>query len=371
LVIDINIIVAQISTSSDGFTVYSNGHLDETLYNQGSIYNASPNFLTVALINGNSDVENTSVGLIYGTFGGVIEGGNGIDIVHNAGVITGTSDPVVHGSTGIEISGTPTSVSLTNSGYVYGTTKGIWLTTTSVGGSIDNSGTIATDASYGTAIYVDTGPTLVTDIINRPGAVIGVAGCTAIFAASGMFHVTNQGLINGIITHGNLLNDVVDNSGTIAGSVFLVGSITNSGRITGRVVLGGNSSYNGSPSGTVGGIDVGGGSASIKGGSHADQFIFDAALAGQITKIFNFTPSQHDKIVLSEADFFHIGAHGTLGAGFFSNGGATTANQHIVYVRSTGFLDYDSNGKAAGGLHHFATLTSHPVLTHADFLVTA
>jgi hypothetical protein len=32
-------------------------------------------------------------------------------------------------------------------------------------------------------------------------------------------------------------------------------------------------------------------------------------------------------------------------------------------------LYYGSNGSAAGGVAHLATLTSKPVLTHADFVV--
>ena len=42
---------------------------------------------------------------------------------------------------------------------------------------------------------------------------------------------------------------------------------------------------------------------------------------------------------------------------------------------SNGFLYYDSNGNHPGGLHHFATLSSHPILTqaivHASFIVFA
>ncbi len=147
-------------------------------------------------------------------------------------------------------------------------------------------------------------------------------------------------------------------------------TIINGDRINGDIFLGGNSTFNGS-GGTSGPIHVGGGNATITGGSGADRFVFDSALTGQFTKITNFTPKQHDKIVLSETDFTGLGPIGMLNLKHFDNGTATHANPEIVYNQSTGFLYYDSNGSHHGGLHHIATRSSHPALTDASFIVEA
>jgi hypothetical protein len=45
-------------------------------------------------------------------------------------------------------------------------------------------------------------------------------------------------------------------------------------------------------------------------------------------------------------------------------------NQHILYNHTNGFLYYDQDGSGSTYAPvHFATLTTHPVLTHVDFLV--
>jgi hypothetical protein len=51
-------------------------------------------------------------------------------------------------------------------------------------------------------------------------------------------------------------------------------------------------------------------------GSGADQFWFATALTG-VDTITDLTPSQHDKIVLSEAEFPRPGRHGTRCAAHF------------------------------------------------------
>jgi Ca2+-binding RTX toxin-like protein len=47
-------------------------------------------------------------------------------------------------------------------------------------------------------------------------------------------------------------------------------------------------------------------------------------------------------------------------------------NQHILYNHTNGFLYYDQDGSGSTYAPvHFATLTTHTVLTHVDFLVVA
>ena len=61
---------------------------------------------------------------------------------------------------------------------------------------------------------------------------------------------------------------------------------------------------------------------------------------------------------------------GTLAAASFANGAATTADQHILYNASNGWLSYDADGSGAGAATHFATLGNHAALSAEDFFVT-
>ena len=66
-----------------------------------------------------------------------------------------------------------------------------------------------------------------------------------------------------------------------------------------------------------------------------------------------------------------IGGPGALNAAFFRAGAAALdANDHIIYNKATGFVDYDANGNAAGGLTHLAVLTNKPAdVAFNDFAV--
>jgi serralysin len=52
----------------------------------------------------------------------------------------------------------------------------------------------------------------------------------------------------------------------------------------------------------------------------------------------------------------------------FAGAAAADGNDFLIYD-SSGHLFYDSNGNAAGGLVQFATVSGHPVLGAADFVV--
>jgi len=56
---------------------------------------------------------------------------------------------------------------------------------------------------------------------------------------------------------------------------------------------------------------------------------------------------------------------------FWSNtsGAAHDSNDRIIYETDTGWLNYDSNGSAAGGAVHIAKLAPNLALTNADFIV--
>jgi hypothetical protein len=350
-VIDANVTVMALGSGlSGGSGVWNNNHVNSTLQNSGSIYDVDPigGFTAVEIDNngGTATVLNEFGASIYGAAGGCLFlNGSGNDVVRNFGVI--------QGDVGIIFDDAPKSISVYNYGYIFGASAfGIWINTNANGAIItnNNNGTIASTTN---AIFIETASSSITQITNALGGVIEGA-VNAIVGSAGRFQLTNLGTIIGDIRDNDHLNDI----------------ITNRGHINGAIRLGGNSVYNGA-NGSSGPIHVGGGSATITAGRGADQFVFDAALTGQLTKITNFTPKQHDKIVLSEADFHKIGPHGVLTGNYFDNGAATHAHPEIVYTRSNGFLYYDSNGDHSGGLHHFATLASLPFLTNASFVVEA
>jgi len=102
------------------------------------------------------------------------------------------------------------------------------------------------------------------------------------------------------------------------------------------------------------------------------DFVFDSPLGGAVVSIRHFSPAV-DRIVLSASDFrgirpidhvlaaveFHVGPH------------ATAAAQRILYHPATGYIDYHKIGGGPHGLVHFAHVSPHLDLTHADFLVVA
>jgi Ca2+-binding RTX toxin-like protein len=78
-----------------------------------------------------------------------------------------------------------------------------------------------------------------------------------------------------------------------------------------------------------------------------------------------------DRIELENAFFTKVGTAGhTLATAFFRAAAhALDGNDYIVYNRATGNLYYDANGSAAGQEVLFATLTTKPLLTAAEFFI--
>ncbi len=113
-----------------------------------------------------------------------------------------------------------------------------------------------------------------------------------------------------------------------------------------------------------------GGADVLTGGAGADSFVFDTALsAGNVDQITDFTAGV-DKIKLENAIFTALTSTGALAAGAFQLGAAASeADDRVVYNPSTGALVYDADGSGAAAGVQFATLTSKPTITAADFLV--
>lgn len=112
------------------------------------------------------------------------------------------------------------------------------------------------------------------------------------------------------------------------------------------------------------------GSDTLTGGTGKDSFLFNAALgASNIDKITDFV-SADDTLRLENAVFTALGPTGTLASSALCIGvAATTVAHRIVYDAGTGALHYDPDGSGPAVSTRFATLTTKPALTNADFVV--
>ncbi|MCW0000314.1 calcium-binding protein [Pararhizobium sp. YC-54] len=121
------------------------------------------------------------------------------------------------------------------------------------------------------------------------------------------------------------------------------------------------------------------GNDTLTGGSGADIFKFNSALSAttNVDKITDFTIDRMDEfntdsIRLENGVFTALAKTGVLASGAFfksASGVAHDADDRVIYETDTGKLFYDSNGNAAGGAVHFATLSTNLALTNADFFI--
>jgi Ca2+-binding RTX toxin-like protein len=113
------------------------------------------------------------------------------------------------------------------------------------------------------------------------------------------------------------------------------------------------------------------GNDTLAGGTGNDVFVFNTALnnSANVDAITDFS-APNDTIWLDNAVFAALGSTGVLAASAFHLGAtAATAAQHILYDSGNGWLRYDADGNGASAAIHFATLTTHPAITSADFVV--
>jgi Ca2+-binding RTX toxin-like protein len=117
-------------------------------------------------------------------------------------------------------------------------------------------------------------------------------------------------------------------------------------------------------------LNGGAGNDTLTGGAGHDTFAFTTALhnTANVDTITDFVAAD-DTILLENAIFTALTATGTLAASAFAIGAATTAAQHILYNATNGWLSYDADGSGAGAAIHFATLSTHPTISNADFVV--
>ena len=113
----------------------------------------------------------------------------------------------------------------------------------------------------------------------------------------------------------------------------------------------------------------------LTGGAGRDVFRFDTALgAANVDAVADFVAAD-DTIQLENSVFAVFGSTvGAIAAANFraiANGGATDANDYLVYNKTTGALFYDANGSVNGltDAVQFATLDPNLTLSAADFVL--
>lgn len=107
------------------------------------------------------------------------------------------------------------------------------------------------------------------------------------------------------------------------------------------------------------------------GGAGNDRFVFNSPLSVANRDTINDFNHVADTFELENAVMTRIGGQGrTLNPDYFWNGArAHDASDHIIYNHATGYLSYDSNGNAAGGVTVLALLVNKPLLDAGDFIV--
>ena len=119
-------------------------------------------------------------------------------------------------------------------------------------------------------------------------------------------------------------------------------------------------------------LNGGDGSNTLTGGAGADVFIFSTALGpNNIDTITDFKESEKNTIHLNNAIFNSLPI-GAFSIENFVNGTvAKDSNSFIIYDSNTGNLYYDADGNGTASTPvQIATLTGHPTLKAADFVVT-
>ncbi len=355
--VDANVLV---STTAPGYVGAYTSNAGSEILNFGEVFSLSGNAVCFDTGADNGTIYNEAGGKIIGGYAGVYANGTG-DVAANFGTISGTNF-------GILFDANSSGGKIINSGSIYGQDAGVF--TNSFNGSVYNSGTIHSDIA-GIAIAAADGST--TKITNTVHGVIS-GGQYSIVTNFGAMLLNNYGTINGEVLcnadAGN--NDVIHNFGKIHGIVGLFGGndvFDGKGGTSGAIFCGEGNDRVIAGNGSVA-IHVGSGDNTLTGGNGHDRFVFDSALSGQVDKINNFNPA-NDHIVLSASDFAGVGpiGHALAAADFHLGSHAQSASEFIVYNANNGFLFYDPHN--GGPEIHFATLSPHLALTHANFLVEA
>jgi trimeric autotransporter adhesin len=207
--------------------------------------------------------------------------------------------------------------------------------------------------------YVDNALDVVTELVGGGTADHVKASVSYVQAAAAnieFLETANAALATVVNLTGNALANTITGNAGVNSLSGLAGNDVMSG-------LAGNDTLNGGL-----GLDT------MTGGLGADKFVFNTALATtNIDKITDFNVIDTINLENSGTGLFNALALGTLATtAFWSAAGAVTAHDatdRIVYNSTTGDLFYDKDGLGGAAAIKFATLTTHPAITNADFVI--
>ncbi|MHC2492194.1 serralysin [Sinorhizobium meliloti] len=220
------------------------------------------------------------------------------------------------------------------------------------------------------------------DILNGAGGIDSMRGGQG----NDLYVVDNGGdLVNeaadsgaGTDTVRSSLSFNLANAAVVSGSVehltlFGTGNTNGAGNALANVLNGndGNNALNGRAGNDL--LNGGLGSDTLIGSTGLDTFFFNTALntSSNVDIITDFTVVD-DTMRLENGVFTAITGTGALSTAQFvanATGTAEDSSDRIIYETDTGRLLYDSNGSAAGGSIHFATVSFNLALTSADFII--
>ena len=116
-------------------------------------------------------------------------------------------------------------------------------------------------------------------------------------------------------------------------------------------------------------LNGGAGIDQLYGYGGADIFRFDTALGGgNVDTIADFNPAD-DTIQLENAVFTTLPLGFLNAIAFWTGTAAHDTDDRIIYNQSTGALFYDPDGTAGAAAVQFATLSTKPTISNADFAV--
>ena len=303
--------------------------------------------------------------------------GNDVYVVDNASDIVNES---LTGSNGVDTVQSVISFNLANTARVSGSVENLALTGTA---NINGTGNALNNVITGNAG---------ANALNGGAGADNMRGGAGndVYVIDNASDIVNESLTgsNGVDTVQSAISFNLSNTTRVLGSVEKLtllgtGNISGTGNGLNNVITGnaGANALNGGAGADAlnggAGNDLiygGAGNDTLTGGAGNDTFVFNAGISAttNVDTIVDFNVAQ-DTIRVDNAVMPGLGSYlGTLSSAAFwksTTGLAHDSNDRIIYETDTGWLNYDSNGSAAGGAVHVAKLAPNLTLTYADFFV--
>ncbi len=252
---------------------------------------------------------------------GIALSSTSIDFIANSGTIDGIGGSYGYG---VKVDSSTINGGITNSGTIRGSSTGILLSGTTVGGSL----------------------------INQAGGVISGNGSGLAVSSDS---VIMEGIQNGGIIEGGELSISLDNSG----SAF---SVDNTGTLDGNVFLGINTLNLNGPSSRVIGETAGSGNVNVN-GLFTSEGLFDVGnFSVTSTGEFNQADGVTVSGLASNAGIWNVGSGSQTVTGNYSQSSTGTLKLSLSSESSHGNLHVTGNASVANGSKVFVNVVGSPTL---------